>query len=529
MPSPHAPDLSHIAVIGAGTMGSGIALAALLADLKVALYDPEPSVLERAQSYIDTHLDRKKRAINRKYLRLAERLEEVGAVGVVIEAAPEDLSIKKELFARLETLFPEPVLLATNTSTLPVTAIGGATRTPGRVGGMHFFNPAPVMPLIEVVRGALTSEETVRALSSLARSMGKTPVIVRDTPGFIVNRVARPFYGEALRILGEGVATLEQIDRLACQGAGFRMGPFQLMDLIGIDINFAATRSIWEQTFYEARYRPHAIQVQMVHSGRLGRKTGQGFYTYDESGKQIDTPTASATTHIQAPGGLAARRSSTVVFSPGEMAPGLADLCEKAGYSLEKRTAGGGSIVAGLAVESAADGLARRLIELDRALPPEALLLCQCADVTLAEALSWAENPARVVGFDGLFFAGGQVVALVAGPVTGQAARLAAEEFCASLGKAVEWIADSPGLVLPRIVCALANEALFALGEGVAEAETIDRAMQLGANYPRGPVTWGKDLGYRRVVAVLDHLHQEFGEERYRAAPLLRKSARMEG
>src|SRR5574341_1306886 len=270
----------RIAVAGAGTMGSGIALAALMADMPVTLFDVSPAMLERAQEYIQAHLERKKKSRNLAYLSRTTQLDDLAGANVIIEAIPEDLSLKQDLFQRLDAICPPPAILATNTSTLSVTAIAATTAHPGRVAGMHFFNPAPVLPLVEVVPAAQSQPEVVQTLLILAEKLGKTPVVATDTPGFIVNRVARPFYGEALRLLGDGVATLEQIDEIVRLGAGFRMGPFQLMDLIGIDVNLAAMQSLYEQTFGEARYRPHPIQVRMVAQNTLGRKTGKGFYDY---------------------------------------------------------------------------------------------------------------------------------------------------------------------------------------------------------------------------------------------------------
>jgi 3-hydroxybutyryl-CoA dehydrogenase len=269
----------QIGVAGAGTMGSGIALAMLLADLPVTLYDLSPAILEKAQAYIVKNLERKNRQSELSNLNLTSNLDDLHTAGIVIEAAPENLELKRELFARLDKLCPPPAILATNTSTLSVTAIAAATGTPERVAGMHFFNPAPVLPLVEVVRGPRTSADTVQTLVRLSEKLGKTAVVTRDTPGFIVNRVARPFYGEALRLLGEGAASVEKIDQVVRMGGGFRMGPFQLMDLIGIDINLAAMQSMYEQSFGEPRYRPHRIQVQMVQQNALGRKMAW-FYAY---------------------------------------------------------------------------------------------------------------------------------------------------------------------------------------------------------------------------------------------------------
>jgi 3-hydroxybutyryl-CoA dehydrogenase len=506
----------RIGVIGAGTMGSGIALAALLADHQVVLYDLVEAGLERAQEYIRKHLERKHRAISIKYLTLTSNLQDLRGCGFVIEAAPEVLDLKEKLFAELSQICPPPAILATNTSTLPVTAIGAAVEAPERFGGMHFFNPAPVMPLVEIIRGAATAPETAEALANLAVALGKTPVLVRDTPGFIVNRVARPFYGEALRLVGEGAAALWQVDRLVRLGAGFRMGPFELMDLIGIDINFAATQSMYEQTFGEPRYRPHLLQAQLVQQKAFGRKTGRGFYRYNERG-EIE---AEANQPVGHPGRAETPGTPAVLLS-GDWAPGLEAACRDAGISVlaepEDQPAWLGVAAAGKSA-----GLRQILQAYEQALPDGTPILCQCADVTLGEAAGWLRQPARLVGFDGLF-AAGQAVSLVAHLQAGAEVRTRVEAFFGRLGKEAVWVEDTPGLVLPRIICMLANEAAFAVSEGAAGPETIDQAMQLGTNYPKGPLGWAKEIGYDRVLAVLDHLHAEYKEERYRAAPLLRR------
>jgi 3-hydroxybutyryl-CoA dehydrogenase len=209
-------------------------------------------------------------------------LDGLATAGLTIEAAPEDIELKRAVFRRLDEVVAPDAILATNTSTLSVAAIAGAVQRPQRVAGLHFFNPAPRMPLVEVVRGFATAEPVIADLVALAEAWGKTPIVVADTPGFIVNRVARPYYGEALRLLGDGVATTATIDRLA-RDAGFPMGPFELMDLIGIDVNLAAATSVYEGFYHDPRFRPHAIQRRMVESGRLGRKTGHGYYEYPEA------------------------------------------------------------------------------------------------------------------------------------------------------------------------------------------------------------------------------------------------------
>jgi 3-hydroxybutyryl-CoA dehydrogenase len=282
--------ISTIGIIGSGTMGSGIAQVASLAGFNVLLYDVSADALQKALDRIKEDLAR-----NVEKGRLTQQLAENASANihihstlnplhrsdVIVEAAIEDLGIKRELFKRLDDVLPSHAILATNTSSLSITSIAAATRRAPSVVGMHFFNPPALMKLVEVVRSKYTSDETVNTICDLAVTLGKVPVQCKDTPGFIVNRVARPFYGEALRLLGEGVASVEEIDRIVRLSGNFKMGPFELMDLIGIDVNFAVTKSVYEQYFHEPRFRPHPIQRQMVEAGTLGRKTKRGFYSYE--------------------------------------------------------------------------------------------------------------------------------------------------------------------------------------------------------------------------------------------------------
>lgn len=279
-----------IGVAGAGTMGAGIAQAAARAACRVKLFDLSgPAVdaaLARIRSDLDGSVRRGKLTAEEAHhafgrIEPAAALEELADEPLVIEAVAEQLDVKQELFRRLEAACRPSAILASNTSSLSITAVAVPLAHPERVVGLHFFNPAHVMKLVEVVRGHRTSDETILEATAFVRLLGKTPVQASDTPGFIVNRIARPFYGEALRILGEGIAGVEDIDRIVRLEGGFRMGPFELMDLIGIDINLAVTRSMYEQTFHEPRYRPHIIQTTMVNAGLLGRKTKRGFYSYD--------------------------------------------------------------------------------------------------------------------------------------------------------------------------------------------------------------------------------------------------------
>lgn len=512
------PDALAVGVVGAGTMGAGIALMALLGDAEVILQDVSSEALARARAYVEKYLAKKDRLGNLERLRLVEDLEEMAEVDVVIEAAPEDLALKRAIFQRLEEVCPTSTILATNTSTLLVTAIAAATKNPQRVAGMHFFNPAAVLPLVEVVRGAETSEDVLSRLSDLAEAWGKTAVVVNDRAGFIVNRVARPFYGEALRLLGEGVASHEEIDAVMQLGGGFRMGLFRLMDLIGIDVNAAAAQSMYEQSFGEPRYRPHWMQMQKVSQGTLGRKSGRGFYVYDEGEAGVEAQEAPQM----------GKGHGRVVISAGSWAAGLGDLCAQAGYSVERQPHEGEKPEMAVVVAGRSDGLQEMVTAYDGKLPPDAPLLVQSADATVAEMATWTAHPERLVGLDGLFFASGRAATLVPSPKTNEQTIKAVDSFVRTLGRLPVWIKDSAGLILPRVVSMLVNEAAFATLEGVGDADTIDKAMRLGVNYPQGPLAWGKALGYGRVVAVLDHLRAEYGEERYRACSLLRRWARME-
>ncbi|MFN3875468.1 MAG: 3-hydroxyacyl-CoA dehydrogenase NAD-binding domain-containing protein [Flavobacteriales bacterium] len=376
----------RIAVIGAGTMGSGIAQVAAQAGHAVMLYDTRREAVDKAMAALRATLGRlvekgrlTPEQVNGITGRIAPAsdLHALAGSGLAIEAIVEDLGIKQKLFAELEALLAPEAVLATNTSSLSVTAIAAACGSPERVIGLHFFNPAPLLPLVEVVPGLATAPGLGARMCALMQAWGKAPVLCKDTPGFIVNRVARPFYGESIRLFEEGIADMPVIDA-ALRGAGFRMGPFELMDLIGNDVNFTVTKTVWEAFHYDPRYKPSLTQQRQVESRRLGRKTGRGYYDYSE-----------------------------------------------------------GAAMPATAVEPA---LAAAIVE--------------------------------------------------------------------------------------RVLAMLINEAADALFWGIASAQDIDLAMTKGVNYPKGLLAWADELGAGHWLGVLERLQGEYGEDRYRPSPLLRRMAR---
>jgi len=505
----------RIGVVGAGTMGAGIAQVAAQAKFDVLLCDVDPAALTRALRRVEADLERQ---VVRGRLTPQQAAEAVGRITAttalgdfaradfVVEAAQEELELKRGLFERLDRLCRRDVVLATNTSSLSVTQIGALAGYPDRVVGMHFFNPVPAMRLVEVVAGDASGEAALQAAEEVARALGKEPVRVKDTPGFIVNRVARPYSGEALRILGEQVATAVQIDRIARLACGFRMGPFELMDLVGLDINFAVHRSVFEQYFGEPRFRPHPLQERMVKAGRLGRKTGWGWYRYAD-GAPVDGPEPPR--YALAPGPRVPGVARVAVLGD----PDLADMAAAAGYRLVECCAEADLVV--LAGPELLEG---------RQPDPRVVVLVEASTQSTTEMASRLVNPARLVGYGGIpRVSRRRLVEVAPGLRTDATATELAVHFFRSLGRDTEVVADGPGLVAARLLACLANEAAFALQEGVATAAGIDAAMRLGVNYPMGPLEWADEIGPEKLLAVLEGLQRQSGEERYRPAPILRK------
>jgi 3-hydroxybutyryl-CoA dehydrogenase len=504
-----------IGVAGAGTMGAGIAQLACLSGARTLLHDPVPEALEAGLERIRGHLTRGaergrltpgEASGAAARLEAAPALEDLSPCELVIEAAPERLELKRELFARLsDGIVADDCVLATNTSSLLVTAVATAAARPERVVGMHFFNPAPVMRLLEVVAGTQSSEAALALARATGEAMGKHVIDAADGPGFLVNRCNRPFGLEALKLLQERVASLEEIDRICRLEGGFRMGPFELMDLVGVDTGLDVSRSFYEQSFGEPRWRPSPITVRTVAAGRTGRKLGRGYYDYSGGPGRHRPPD---------PEPRAAGGGEGVIvlagFSP--LATELGDAADDAGWDVA-------------APSDARDREAPFLIldlgdDEDEHGPlhggPQAVC---CA----AGSLAALDPGGGAVGFHVLPpLEEAQLVELTRSRDSTSSAASAAERFFATLGKHTIWVQDAPGLVLGRIVCQLVNEAAFALGEGVGSAGDVDAGVVHGLNYPRGILRWADSIGLDHVLAVLDGLYEERREERYRASPLLR-------
>jgi len=463
-----------VAVIGSGIMGAGIAEVAASHGHPVLVYDINADAISRAIDGIRTRLESRvargklsAEACEETLQRLVPvtDIQALARADLVIEAASEQMAVKKALFAQLAEICPAKTLLTSNTSSISITAIAADLSHPERVAGLHFFNPAPVMKLVEVVSGLATSEEVVEQLSALAVKWGKQPVRCQSTPGFIVNRVARPYYAEAWRALEEQVAAPETIDAALREGAGFPMGPLELTDMIGQDVNFAVTCSVFNAFWQERRFLPSLVQQELVLAGRFGKKSGQGVYNW-----RSDRPAASWL--------------ETVSNADSAM-------------SVQRRSDGVTEIDGLLLIETqgeTAQALANRY--------GQPVVVCDRQEGDVAVIAVAASNPAS--------------------------ANRKAVWHLQQQGKRVLQVADYPGLLIWRTVAMIVNEALDALQKGVGSEQYIDTAMRLGVNYPRGPLAWGEQLGWQRLLRLLENLQRHYGEERYRPSSLLRQRALLE-
>jgi 3-hydroxybutyryl-CoA dehydrogenase len=496
-------DEGAIGVVGAGTMGAGIAQVAAVAGRRVLLTDAFPGAAEAAVAAIR---DRVAAQVAKGRLTIdpaALDLTPVAApadladCAVVIEAIVEDLDVKRTLFAELESVIAADAILASNTSSLSPTALAVGLTRPERLVGLHFFNPVPAMKLVEVISGLYTDPKVADAAADLAAAWGKTVVRSTATPGFIVNRIARPYYAEAWRLYEEHAAAPETIDAVLTGGGGFRMGPFALMDLVGHDVNLTVTRTIWAAFGNDPRFAPALAQRALVDAGWLGRKSGRGMY-----------PAGIAPAPVPA---RAALPPLAVIKHPPHPAPPAAPL-----HVLLDRA--GVSTITGDRDDTDA-GLPDGLIEL-----PSGALMVQCEGVTATALATAFERPVIVVD-------------RVLDPGTATAIAIAPSDSCPpqplseatgllqAVGLAVYVIEDTPGLIVTRTVAMLANLAADALASQVASEPDIDTAMRLGVNYPQGPLTWLRQWGTPTILHILDALNDWYRDAHYRPAPLLRRTA----
>lgn len=486
-----------IAVIGAGTMGRGIVQALATAGFAVLVHD---EIAEAAQAGADFAGKMLARAAEKGLMDPAEAqaaqdrigvaasLEDLAPAAMAIEAVAEKLEVKQALFARLETLLPPDAVLATNTSSLSITAIAAGTADPGRVVGLHFFNPVPLMKVVEVIPGLRTTSAATEAALRVATQMGYRAILCRDAPGFLINHAGRGLTTEGLRIVQDGLATEADVDRVMREGLGFRMGPFELLDLTGLDVSIHVFRQIYDQFHQEPRYRPGVHLASRVAAGLYGRKSGEGFYTYAEGARQ-DPPEAAP----DAP-------PLASVWVPPEMRDDLSAVLTALAD-------------AGTAVCTGGDAPAA-----------DALLLAPWGDDATTTAHGLSIDATRVLAIDPLT-AGTDRLTLMGTPATDTALRDGLHAALLAAGRRVTVIEDSPGFVAQRILATIVNIGCEIAQLRIASPGDIDDGVRLGLGYPRGPLALGDHVGPARILHVLTRLHDLTGDPRYRPSQWLRQRA----
>ena len=485
-----------IGVLGAGTMGRGIAQIAVAAGYKVRFFDMNREALEEAHTFVARMVNRAAEKGQMEAseaetaianLTLIDDMNGYADCTLVVEAILEDLDIKQKVFCQLEGIVADDCILATNTSSLSVTAIAAACRTPERIAGFHFFNPVPLMKVVEVVNAVMTADWVVDKLNALATDMGHRPVGAKDTPGFLVNHAGRAYYTEGFRILSESVAEYPSVDDVLKDACGFRMGPFELLDLTGLDVSFPVMVSIWEQFFNEPRYVPNAIARQRVAAGLYGRKVGRGFYLY-EDGKRVPFP------HPPAPDAL-----PTSVWA-GAATPAV--------QALVKDLAGS-SVTVETGEAPSGDAL---------------IVVSPIGKDATTTALELSLDPTRIVAIDPLFGLASHRTVMTT-PVTTPAMREAAHGLFGKDSIPVTLINDSAGFIAQRVIACIVNVGCEIAQQQIATPDDINAAVRLGLGYPKGPLEFGDDLGASVVLEILENMQNFYGDPRYRPSPWLKRRA----
>jgi 3-hydroxybutyryl-CoA dehydrogenase len=491
------PIYEIVGVVGAGAMGRGIAQIAAQAGSTVKLFDTQPQAVEKARDDLFGQWDRLQEkgrmdaaAVQacKQRLQMAGSLQELAGCALVVEAIVERLDVKRSLFAELEAVVQPTAVLATNTSSLSVTAIAAGLQQPQRLAGYHFFNPVPLMKVVEVIAGLKTDPAVCAGLAGYAKQMGHTPVQAQDTPGFIVNHAGRGYGTEALRIVAEGVADFATVDRILRDQVGFKLGPFELMDLTALDVSHPVMESIYRQYYDEPRYRPSVITAQRLAGGVVGKKVGEGFYRYAQGKAQV--PAEPAPPQV---GELPPVWVSTRAARRSELYQLLMDL--------------------GAKIET---GQSPSL----HALALVAPLGFDVTTVAVVERL----DPARTVGIDMLIDdAATKRRVLATNPATRADMRDAAHALFARDGKAVSVIRDSGGFVTQRVVATIVNIAADICQQRICSPGDLETAVTLGLGYPLGPLAMGDRWGPTNVLEVLFNMGTVYGDPRYRPSPWLRR------
>jgi 3-hydroxybutyryl-CoA dehydrogenase len=486
-----------IGVTGAGAMGRGIVQVAAAGGVNVRLYDLNPDQSADAVAFIGKMLSRnaeKGRMTEDEVKAAMGRIEVIddpkgfAPCEIVIEAATENLDIKKKIFAQLEEIVAEDAIIATNTSSLSVTTIASACKRPQRVAGFHFFNPVPLMRLVEVIDGVLTEPWVGDAMMILGKRMTREPVRLKDAPGFLVNQVGRGYNIESQHINAECVADFPDIDRILREGAGFRMGPFELMDLTALDVTHPATELIYRQFYEEPRYRPSPIMQARFEAGMLGRKVGRGYYDYPD-GKQSVPAEAAAPAYDG--------RDVWISKAEEDGHRLLADIVQTAGGSLDTGDKPG------------ADSL---------------ILVTPVGEDVTTAAAAQGLDPERTLGVDTLVGLKTRRT-IMTNPATKAEFRDSAHGLLTKDGVPATVIRDCPGFIGQRIISCICNIGCQIAQFGTATPEDIDKAVVLGLNYPNGPLTFGEVLGAKNILRILESLYRLYGDPRYRPSPWLRRRA----